>query len=157
MPMARCARAAVKVDATYDMARENHNPMEPHATIAAWDGDRLTLWSKSQFVINEQAEIAAIFGLPAENVRVICPFVGGAFGTILRTWPHVTLAAIAARQVKRPVKLVLDPQADVLHDRPPAAHHPARRSRCRRRTAGSRALSMRAPAKRAATSNSWKR
>jgi xanthine dehydrogenase YagR molybdenum-binding subunit len=89
------------------MARENHNPMEPHATIAAWNGDRLTLWSKSQFVINEQAEIAAIFGIPAENVQVICPFVGGAFGTSLRTWAHVTLAAIAARQVKRPVKLVL--------------------------------------------------
>jgi xanthine dehydrogenase YagR molybdenum-binding subunit len=75
--------------------------------VAAWSGDRLTLWSKSQFVVNEQAEIAAIFGLPPENVRVICPFIGGAFGTSLRTWPHVTLAAIAARQVGRPVKLVL--------------------------------------------------
>jgi xanthine dehydrogenase YagR molybdenum-binding subunit len=101
------AEAPVKVDATYDMARENHNPMEPHAVVAAWDGDRLTLWSKSQFVVNEQAEIAAIFGLPAQNVRVICPFIGGAFGTSLRTWPHVTLAAMAARQVGRPVKLVL--------------------------------------------------
>jgi xanthine dehydrogenase YagR molybdenum-binding subunit len=101
------ARAPVKVDATYDMARENHNPMEPHATVAAWNGDRLTLWSKSQYVLNEQAEIAAIFGIPVENVQVICPFIGGAFGTSLRTWPHVTLAAIAARQVKRPVKLVL--------------------------------------------------
>ena len=101
------ALAPVKVDVTYDMARENHNPMEPHATVAAWNGDKLTLWSKSQFVINEQAEIAAIFGIPAANVQVICPFVGGAFGTSLRTWAHVTLAAIAARQVKRPVKLVL--------------------------------------------------
>jgi xanthine dehydrogenase YagR molybdenum-binding subunit len=101
------ARAPAKVDETYDIARENHNPMEPHATVAAWNGDRLTLWSKSQFVVNEQAEIAAIFGIPAENVQVICPFIGGAFGTALRTWPHVTLAAIAARQVDRPVKLVL--------------------------------------------------
>jgi hypothetical protein len=97
----------VKVDETYDIARENHNPMEPHATVAAWNGDRLTLWSKSQFVVNEQAEIAAIFGIPVENVQVICPFIGGAFGTSLRTWPHVTLAAMAARQVGRPVKLVL--------------------------------------------------
>ena len=97
----------MKVDATYDIARENHNPMEPHATVAAWDGDRLTLWSKSQYVVNEQAEIAAIFGIPAENVQVICPFIGGAFGTSLRTWPHVTLAALAARQSRRPVKLVL--------------------------------------------------
>ncbi|WP_445503067.1 xanthine dehydrogenase family protein molybdopterin-binding subunit [Microvirga sp. G4-2] len=101
------ADAPVKVDVTYDMARENHNPMEPHAVVAAWDGDRLTLWSKSQFVVNEQAEIAAIFGMPTQNVQVICPFIGGAFGTSLRTWPHVTLAAMAARQVGRPVKLVL--------------------------------------------------
>jgi xanthine dehydrogenase YagR molybdenum-binding subunit len=101
------AAAAVKVDATYTIARENHNPMEPHATVAAWTGDRLTLWSKTQFVVNEQAEIAAIFGIPVENVQVICPFIGGAFGTSLRTWPHVTLAALAARHVARPVKLVL--------------------------------------------------
>jgi xanthine dehydrogenase YagR molybdenum-binding subunit len=101
------AIAPVKVDETYDIARENHNPMEPHATVAAWDGDRLTLWSKSQFVVNEQAEIAAIFGIPVEHVQVICPYIGGAFGTSLRTWPHVTLAAMAARQVGRPVKLVL--------------------------------------------------
>ena len=100
-------QAPVRIDATYGIARENHNPMEPHATVAAWDGDRLTLWSKSQFVVNEQAEIAAVFGLPAENVRVVCPFIGGAFGTALRVWPHVTLAALAARQVGRPVKLVL--------------------------------------------------
>ncbi|MEW6149813.1 MAG: xanthine dehydrogenase family protein molybdopterin-binding subunit [Pseudomonadota bacterium] len=99
--------APVKVDETYDIARENHNPMEPHATIANWNGDRLTLWSKSQFVVNEQAEIAAIFGLSPDKVTVICPFIGGAFGTSLRTWPHVTLAAMAARHVGRPVKLVL--------------------------------------------------
>jgi xanthine dehydrogenase YagR molybdenum-binding subunit len=104
---AALAAAPVKVDENYDTARENHNPMEPHATIAAWNGNRLTLWSKSQFVVNERAEIAAIFGLPAEQVQVVCPFVGGAFGTSLRTWPHVTLAAIAARHVGRPVKLVL--------------------------------------------------
>ena len=101
------SNAPVKIEASYDIARENHNPMEPHATVAAWSGDRLTLWSKSQFVVNEQAEIAAVFGIPVENVQVVCPFIGGAFGTSLRTWPHVTLAALAARQVGRPVKLVL--------------------------------------------------
>ena len=101
------SEAAGTVDVTYWMARENHNPMEPHATVAAWTGDRLTLWSKSQFVVNEAAEIAAIFGLAAEQVQVICPFIGGAFGTTLRTWPHVTLAAIAARVAGRPVKLAL--------------------------------------------------
>jgi xanthine dehydrogenase YagR molybdenum-binding subunit len=101
------AEAAVRIDADYDTARENHNPIEPHAVIAAWNGDKLTLWSKSQFVVNEQAEVAAIFGIPVENVTVVCPFIGGAFGTSLRTWPHVTLAAIAARQTQRPVNLVL--------------------------------------------------
>ena len=100
-------RADVKVDVTYGIARENHNPMEPHATVAAWDGDRLRLWSKSQFVVNEAAEIAAVFGLPVDHLQVICPFVGGAFGSALRAWPHVTLAALAARHVGRPVKLVL--------------------------------------------------
>jgi xanthine dehydrogenase YagR molybdenum-binding subunit len=99
--------ASVRIEATFNIARENHNPMEPHAVVTAWDGDRLTLWSKSQFVVNEQAEIAAIFGMPVQNVQVICPFIGGAFGTSLRTWPHVTLAAMAALQVGRPVKLVL--------------------------------------------------
>jgi xanthine dehydrogenase YagR molybdenum-binding subunit len=100
-------QASIKVDAEYGIARENHTPIEMHATLAAWNGEQLTLWSKSQFVVNEQAEIAAIFGIPAGNVQVICPFIGGAFGTSLRTWPHVTVAAIAAKQTRRPVKLVL--------------------------------------------------
>jgi len=103
----RDAPGGVTVDAQYDIARENHNPIETHATLAEWEGEKLTLWSKSQFVVNEQAEIAAIFGIPAENVRVISPFVGGAFGTSLRTWPHVTLAALASRIAGRPVKLTL--------------------------------------------------
>jgi xanthine dehydrogenase YagR molybdenum-binding subunit len=101
------ATARVSIQATYDIARENHNTIEPHATIAAWEGNKLTLWSKSQYVVNERAEIAAVFGLPPENVQVICPFVGGGFGTSLRTWPHVTLAALAARVMARPVKHVL--------------------------------------------------
>lgn len=109
------AAAPVKVSGEYDMARENHTPMELHATVAAWEGDRVTLWSKSQFVVNEQAEIAAVFGLPRENVQVVCPFIGGAFGTSLRTWPHVTLAALAARVVGRPVKLVLTRRQTFFH------------------------------------------
>ena len=106
-PDAAFSQAATRIDVTYGIARQNHNPMEPHATVASWSGDRLTLWSKSQWVGNERDEIAGVFGLPVEQVLVICPFIGGGFGTTLRTWPHVTLAALAARQVKRPVKLVL--------------------------------------------------
>src|SRR5215204_557380 len=78
-----------------------------HATIAAWDGDRLTLWDKTQWVHNTADEIAAVFGIPADNVRVISPFVGGAFGSSLRTWPHVTLAALGARIARRAVKVML--------------------------------------------------
>jgi xanthine dehydrogenase YagR molybdenum-binding subunit len=106
-PEAALAAAEVKLDQTYVIPRENHNPIEMHATIAAWDGDRLTLWDKTQWVHNTADEIAAVFGIPAENIRVISPFVGGAFGSGLRTWPHVTLAALGARVARRPVKLML--------------------------------------------------
>jgi xanthine dehydrogenase YagR molybdenum-binding subunit len=106
-PEGALATADVKVDQTYVIPRENHNPIEMHATIAAWEGDRLTLWDKTQWVDNVADEIAAVFGIPTENVRVISPFVGGAFGSGLRTWPHVTLAALGARAAKRPVKLML--------------------------------------------------
>jgi xanthine dehydrogenase YagR molybdenum-binding subunit len=106
-PQPAFAAAEVKVDQTYVIPRENHNPIELHATIASWKSDQLTLWDKTQFVQNVAEEIAAVFGLPAQNVHVISPFVGGAFGSGLRAWPHVTLAALGARAVKRPVKLML--------------------------------------------------
>ena len=106
-PDAAFAAAAVRVDATYVTAREQHNAMEPHATVAHWQGERLTLWSKTQWVGNERDEIARRFGIATDDVRVINPFVGGAFGSALRTWPHVTLAAMAARRVGRPVRLEL--------------------------------------------------
>ncbi|MFE3828502.1 xanthine dehydrogenase family protein molybdopterin-binding subunit [Streptomyces sp. NPDC059092] len=100
--------AAVRMEMTYRHARNHHNPMEPHATVARWDGDRLTVWDKTQWVIGgTQTELAAVFGIPLESVRVIAPFVGGAFGSGLRTWPHTTIAALAARETGRPVKLVL--------------------------------------------------
>jgi xanthine dehydrogenase YagR molybdenum-binding subunit len=106
-PDSAFASAEVNVDQTYVIPRENHNPIEMHATIAAWDGDRLTLWDKSQWVSNVADEIAAVFGIAAESIRVISPFVGGAFGSGLRTWPHVTLAALGARVAGRPVKVML--------------------------------------------------
>jgi xanthine dehydrogenase YagR molybdenum-binding subunit len=99
--------AAVRLEMTYRLSRDHHNAMELHATVAQWDGDRLTLWDKTQWVQSPRAELAANFGLPAENIRVISPFVGGAFGNAARAWPHITIAALAAREVGRPVKLVL--------------------------------------------------
>ncbi|MEU8906797.1 xanthine dehydrogenase family protein molybdopterin-binding subunit [Streptomyces mirabilis] len=105
---AALADADVRMEMTYRLARNHHNPMEPHATIARWDGDRLTVWDKTQWVIGgTQTELAAVFGIPLASVRVISPFVGGAFGSGLRTWPHVTVAALAARETGRPVKVVL--------------------------------------------------
>jgi xanthine dehydrogenase YagR molybdenum-binding subunit len=101
------AAAQAKIEETYIIPRENHNPIEMHATIAAWYGDRLTLWDKTQWVHNTADEIGAVFGISAENIRVISPFVGGAFGSSLRTWPHVTLAALGARVARRPVKVML--------------------------------------------------
>ncbi|WP_405813884.1 xanthine dehydrogenase family protein molybdopterin-binding subunit [Streptomyces sp. NBC_01390] len=99
--------AAVRLEMTYHLARNNHNAMEPHATIARWDGDKLTVWDKTQWVFGTQIELATVFGLPPESVRVISPFVGGGFGSGLRAWPHATIAALAARETKRPVKLAL--------------------------------------------------
>ncbi|RSM91476.1 xanthine dehydrogenase family protein molybdopterin-binding subunit [Kibdelosporangium aridum] len=100
--------APVRLEMTYKLARNHHNPMEPHATIARWDGNRLTLWDKTQWVVGgTQQELAAVFGIPQDAVRVISPFVGGGFGSGLRAWPHVTVAAVAARVTGQPVKLVL--------------------------------------------------
>jgi xanthine dehydrogenase YagR molybdenum-binding subunit len=102
------ATAPVKIDQLYVQAREHHNAMEPHATIAVWEGERLTLYDKTQWVGNDRSEIAHIFGIPESHIRVISPFVGGAFGSALRTWPHVTLAALGAQAAARPVSLELD-------------------------------------------------
>ncbi|MFC9056424.1 xanthine dehydrogenase family protein molybdopterin-binding subunit [Streptomyces sp. NPDC057074] len=99
--------AAVRLDLTYRMARNHHNPMEPHATIARWDGDKLTVWDKTQWIVGTQTELSTVFDVPLDSVRVISPFVGGAFGSGLRCWPHTVVAALAARVTKRPVKLVL--------------------------------------------------
>ncbi len=101
------ATAAHRVDQTYVQPREHHNAMEPHVTVAQWQGDKLTLWDKTQWVYNDADEIARVFGIPAESVHVINPYIGGAFGSALRTWPHVTLAALAARQSGHPVRLEL--------------------------------------------------
>ncbi len=106
-PDAVFVAARFRIDSTFLQPREHHNAMEPHATVAHWQGERLTLWSKTQWVGNERDEIARRFGIAPENVRVISPFVGGAFGSALRTWPHVTLAAMAARRVGCPVRLEL--------------------------------------------------
>lgn len=106
-PEGALASAAVVSDLHYDIARNNHNPIELPATVARWDGDRLTVRDKVQGVPQSQASLAKAFGIPVENVRVICPFVGGAFGNALKVWPHELITCFAARTLARPVKLVL--------------------------------------------------
>ena len=96
------------IDEEYTIAMEVHNPMEPHATIAQWEGpDKLTLYDKNQGVNRVQSVVGQVFDLPSENIHVISEFVGGGFGAGLRVWPHTVGAAMAARQVNRPVKVVL--------------------------------------------------
>jgi xanthine dehydrogenase YagR molybdenum-binding subunit len=127
-PETALAAAEVKVDQTYVIPRENHNPIEMHATIAAWDDDRLTLWNKTQWVHNTADEIAAVFGIPVQNIRVVSPFVGGAFGSGLRTWPHVTLAVLGARNQAAGQSGAVAAR-DVLQYWVPPAHGPAGRTR----------------------------
>lgn len=94
----------VKVENTYTTPTETHNPIEMSGTIAAWEGERLTLWDATQFVKGVQSVVSRAWNLPAENVRVICPFVGGAFGCKGAVWPHVLAATMAAKVAGVPVK-----------------------------------------------------
>ncbi|WP_138501664.1 xanthine dehydrogenase family protein molybdopterin-binding subunit [Nostoc sp. PA-18-2419] len=99
--------AAVRVEQTYTTPIENHNPMEPHATTAVWQGEQLLLYDATQGIFQAQQKVAGVLGIEPEKVRVMSYFVGGGFGCKGSAWSHVPLAAMAARQVNRPVKLVL--------------------------------------------------
>jgi len=101
------AEAEVKVEHTYTTPFENHNPMEPHNTQAVWDGDKLTLYDSTQGIFSVRSSVARSFGIPPENVRVVSYFTGGGFGSKGGPWSHVYLAAMAAKHVSRPVRLVL--------------------------------------------------
>ncbi|HEX7174667.1 MAG TPA: xanthine dehydrogenase family protein molybdopterin-binding subunit [Pyrinomonadaceae bacterium] len=99
-------RAPVKVEAEYRIPIEHHNPMEPHAAVAVWQGDRLTVFDKTQGVYGVREHLASSFGVPEKNISVISPYVGGAFGSSLRPNYYPALTAMAAREIKRPVKVV---------------------------------------------------
>jgi len=99
--------APVKLDQTYVTPSETHNPIELQGATAIWDGPTLTLYEESQSIFNMRDVLAQMFGLPKENVRVITKFVGSGFGSKLWPWTHCSLAAAAARQLGKPVKLVL--------------------------------------------------
>ncbi|NWF58324.1 MAG: xanthine dehydrogenase family protein molybdopterin-binding subunit [Fischerella sp.] len=102
------ASATPKIEATYTTSTELHAPMEPHAIIAHWQDDKsLTVYEPSQWVLASQRTYAELFGLPTERVRVVTPFLGGAFGCKAFPWPHSVLCAAAARKLQRPLKVVL--------------------------------------------------
>lgn len=103
--------APVRIDQTYMTPVQNHNPMEPHALTVVWQGeDHVTLYDTSQGIFGVKKKVSALFGIPPENVRVISRYVGGGFGCKGSPWSHIGLAALAARLVKRPVKLALTRQ-----------------------------------------------
>ena len=108
---AALAGAKTKVEVTYRTPVENHNPMEPHATIAAWQGpDRVTLYDATQGIFGVRKKIASLFELPPENVRVVNHYVGGGFGCKGSPWSHVALATMGAKVVGRPVKIAVSRQ-----------------------------------------------
>jgi len=104
------AGAPVQLDVTYTTPLQSHAMMEPHATLAMWDGDKLILHTANQMLNQGQQAIATTLKIPAENIRLISPFIGGGFGGKLWVNADAILAAIAARQLKRPVKTALTRQ-----------------------------------------------
>ncbi|WP_346797111.1 xanthine dehydrogenase family protein molybdopterin-binding subunit [Halomonas sp. Bachu 37] len=103
--------AAHRIDYTYSTPVETHNPMEMHATVAAWHDGKLTMYDTTQGVVNARNVYAKVFGLSPDRVEVLTPFLGSGFGGKLWPWPHAIAAAAAAREIGRPVQLVVPRQA----------------------------------------------
>ncbi len=102
--------AAHKLEASYSTPIEHHQPMEPHATIAVWSGEQLTLYNGSQIINGAQNSAAATLNMKPENVRIVSPHIGGGFGSKGGQWANMVLAAVAAKVANRPVKLALTRQ-----------------------------------------------
>ena len=101
------ARAPVRLDAYYTTPDQSHAMMEPHASIAAWDGDKLTVWTSNQMIDWSRGDLATTLGVPKANVRLVSPYIGGGFGGKLFLRAEALLAALGARAAKRPVKVAL--------------------------------------------------
>jgi xanthine dehydrogenase YagR molybdenum-binding subunit len=101
------ASAPMRFDATYTTPDQSHAMMEPHASIAAWQGDKLTLWTSNQMIDWSRGDVAKTLGIARENVRLVSPYVGGGFGGKLWVRADALLAALGARLAKRPVKVAL--------------------------------------------------
>jgi xanthine dehydrogenase YagR molybdenum-binding subunit len=101
------AAAAVRMDAVYETPAQYHNAMEPHCIVAAWNGDKLTVDMPTQALAMGVSRIAGLFGIAPENIHIRSPYLGGGFGSKALVYGPYVLAIMAARQLKRPVKLVL--------------------------------------------------
>ena len=101
------ARAEVGLDQSYSTSHESHAMMEPHATVAAWNGDELTLWTANQMVAWTVGDVAKTLGIPKEKIRLVSAYVGGGFGAKLFLRADALLAALGARAARRPVKVAL--------------------------------------------------
>jgi xanthine dehydrogenase YagR molybdenum-binding subunit len=101
------AAAPVKLDASYSTPDQSHAMMEPHASIASWDGDKLTVWTANQMIAWGVGDMAKTLGIPKEKVRYVSPYIGGGFGGKLFVRAEAVLAALGARAAQRPVKVAL--------------------------------------------------
>ncbi len=100
--------AAASVDVTYTTPVQSSAPMEPHASLAEWDGENLTLHGSYQMLNYNRNELADALGIKPKHVRILAPFVGGGFGSKLGLAPEAVAAAIAAKALARPVRVVMD-------------------------------------------------
>jgi xanthine dehydrogenase YagR molybdenum-binding subunit len=99
---------AVRIEQTYTTSDRHHNQMEPHATAAVWDADGgLTLYETTQHIFGAKELVSIVLGMPIEKINVVCHFLGGGFGGKAYVWPHSLLAALAARELNRPVRIQL--------------------------------------------------
>ena len=121
------AAAPVKIDQTYTTPIETHNPIELHASVSVWDGEGFTLYENTQSIMNHRAAMAQMLGVPQEHVRIVTQYLGSGFGGKLWPWPHALLAAAAARDLKRPIKLVVTRRM-MFHD---VGHRPNTQQRMR--------------------------
>jgi xanthine dehydrogenase YagR molybdenum-binding subunit len=121
------AAAPVRLDAHYTTPDQAHAMMEPHASIAVWEGDKLTLWTSNQMIDWGRRDLAMTLGVPKENVRLISPYIGGGFGGKLFVRSEALLAALGARAAKRPVKVAL-PRPFIFNN---TTHRPATIQRIR--------------------------
>ncbi len=102
------SKADIKIEAIYTTSMEHHAPMEPHGIIAHWQTpDSVTIYEPTQWVFGSQRTYGELLGLPAERVHIVTPYIGGAFGCKAFPWPHAILCAAAAKEVQRPLKVVV--------------------------------------------------